>query len=201
MKAMKSAVTLSTMLMCVAAGGKPQTTTQSVTVQSLATDIDRATTPAERAIKVSIATVGSAFGPPTTRYKAGEQIPIAITMTNTSDDQVFACISSDIYQNVPKLTRDGRPVPFMKSQSYERLSAQQNHTCEKENLPEAILLKPHESKLVDWFVLSDNPETGEGEPWYDPLPPGKYELTIQRRLACCDGPMLVSNTTSFEVVP
>lgn len=201
MRAMKSAVTLSTMLMCVAAGGKQQTTSQPAQVQSLATETNHGTTSAERAIKVSIATVGSAFGPPTTRYKAGEQIPIAITMTNTSNDQVLACISSDIYQNVPKLTRDGRLVPFMNWQSYERLSAQQNHICEKENLPEAILLKPHEAKLVDWFVLSDNPESGEGEPWYDPLPPGKYELTIQRRLACCDGPMLASNTTSFEVVP
>ena len=201
MRAMKSAVTLSTMLVCVAAAAKQQTISQPAPVQSLTTETDHATTPAERAIKVSIATVGSAFGPPTTRYKAGEQIPIAITMTNTSNDQVFACISSDIYQNVPKLTRDGRPVAFMNWQSYERLSAQQNHICEKENLPEAILLKPHESKLVDWFVLSDNPESGEGDSWYDPLPPGKYELTIQRRLACCDGPMLVSNTTSFEVVP
>jgi len=32
-------------------------------------------------------------------------------------------------------------------------------------------------------------------------PPGKYELTMQRRLACCDGPMVESNKTSFEVVP
>ena len=29
----------------------------------------------------------------------------------------------------------------------------------------------------------------------------KYELTIQRRLACCDGPMVESNKISFEVVP
>lgn len=201
MKTMTSAVTLSTLLACVAAGGKQQATSQPRPVQSLTSASVPALTPAEGAIKVSIATVGSAFGPPTNRYKAGEQIPIAITMTNTSNDQVFACVSSDIYQNVPKLTRDGQPVPYMKWQSAERLSAQQNHICEKENLPEAILLKPNESKLVDWFVLSDDPSSGEGEPWYDPLPPGKYVLTIQRRLACCDGPMLVSNTTSFEVVP
>ena len=30
---------------------------------------------------------------------------------------------------------------------------------------------------------------------------GKYELTIQRRLACCDGPMVESNKINFEVVP
>jgi hypothetical protein len=162
---------------------------------------DRASAPKPGTIKVNIATVGSTFGPPTTRYKAGDQIPIAITMTNTSNDEVFACISSDLYQNVPKLTRDGQPVPYMSWQSYERVNAQRNHICEKENLPEAIHLNPNESKLVDWFVLSDSPESGEGEAWYDPLPPGKYELTIQRRLACCDGPMVVSNTTDFEIVP
>jgi hypothetical protein len=201
MRAIKSAVTVSTMLACVAAVGTQQTSSQTVPAQSLAAENDGAITPKERAIKVSIATVGSTFGPPTTRYKAGAQIPIAITMTNTSDDQVFACISSDIYQNIPKLTRDGQPVTYMNWQTYARNNAQQNHVCEKENLPEAILLKPNESKLVDWFVLSDDSETGEGEPWYAPLPPGKYELTIQRRLACCDGPMIVSNKTSFEVVP
>ena len=89
----------------------------------------------------------------------------------------------------------------MNWQSYERVNAQTNHVCEKENLPQAIILKANESKLVDWFVLSDSPYNGEGEAWYDPLPPGKYELTIQRRLACCEGPMIVSNKTSFEGVP
>jgi hypothetical protein len=202
MKSVKSALTVSTMLACVAAGGTTQqTSNQRALAQSLAAVTDRNSTPGKRAIEVTIATVGSAFGPPTTRYKAGDQIPIAITMTNTSDDNVFACVSSDLYQNLPTLTKDGKPMAYMNWQSYERVNAQRNHICEKENLPEPVMLKPNESKLVDWFVLSDNPEAGEGEAWYDPLPPGKYELTIQRRLECCDGPMIESNKTSFEVVP
>jgi len=201
MRGIKSAVTVSTVLACVAAVGTQQTTSQTTATQSLTAESDRASAPKQTAIKVDIATVGSAFGPPTTRYKLGEQIPIAITMTNTSNADVFACISSDLYQNLPKLTRDGKTVPYMNWQSYERANAQRNHVCERENLPEAITLKPNEAKLVDWFVLSASPENGEGEPWYDPLPPGEYELTIQRRLACCDGPMIVSNKTSFEIVP
>jgi len=189
------------MLACVAAvGTTQQTNSQQSLAPSSTTPSDRTPSPA-RAIKVSIATVGSAFGPPTERYKAGDQIPIAITMTNTSNADVLACISSDLYQNLPSLTKDGKPVPVMNWQSYERTNAQRNHICEKENLPQAILLKPNESKLVDWFVLSDNPEAGEGEAWYDPLPPGKYELTIQRRLECCEGAMVESNKASFEVVP
>ena len=201
MKTVKSALTVSTMLACVAAvGTTQQTNSQQSLAPSSTTPSDRTPSPA-RAIKVSIATVGSAFGPPTEHYKAGDQIPIAITMTNTSNADVLACISSDLYQNLPSLTKDGKPVPFMNWQSYERTNAQRNHICEKENLPQAILLKPNESKLVDWFVLSDNPEAGEGEAWYDPLPPGKYELTIQRRLECCEGAMVESNKASFEVVP
>jgi hypothetical protein len=200
MKAVKSAVTVSTMLACVAAVGTRKTSSQTTASQSTTTATVRTSAAKESSIRVQIATVGSDLGPPTTRYKVGEQIPIAITMTNTSNADVFACVSSDLYQNVPRLTRDGQPVAYMNWQSYERVNAQKNHVCEKENLPQAIMLKANESKLVDWFVLSDNPESGEGEPWYDPLPPGKYELTIQRRLACCDGPTIVSNTTSFEVV-
>jgi len=201
MKGIKSAVTVSTVLACVAAVGTQQTKSQITPVQALTSEGNRAPAPASGAIKVNIATVGRDFGPPTTRYKVGEQIPIAITMTNTSNVDFTACISSDLYQNLPKLTRDGQPVPYMNWQSYERVNAQKNHVCEKENLPQPIMLKANESKLVDWFVLSDNPYNGEGEAWYDPLPPGKYELTIQRRLACCDGPMIVSNQTNFEVVP
>lgn len=162
---------------------------------------DRSPKPEEQAIKITIATVASFFGPPTSRYKVGDQIPVTITMTNTSNSTVSTCISSDLYQDLPKLTKDGKVVPYMNWQSYERLNAQRNHTCENENLPEPVLLKPNEPKLADWFVLVDTPTSSGAEAWYDPLPPGKYELSIQRRLACCEGPMVESNKTSFEVLP
>ena len=162
---------------------------------------DRPLTPEERAIKITIATVSSFFGPPTNRYKAGDRIPVTITMTNTSKDTVSTCVSSDLYQDLPKLTRDGKEVPYMNWQSYERTNAQRNHICEEENLPEPVLLKPNETKMTDWFVLADTPTWSGAEAWYDPLPPGKYELMIQRRLACCEGPMVESNKTSFEVIP
>ena len=160
-----------------------------------------ASTSPQGAIKVTIATVGSDLGPPTDHYRVGQQIPITITMTNTSKAQLSACISSDLYQNLPKLTKDGVLVPYMKWQSYERLNAQRNHTCEEENLPETILLRPNEPKLVDWFVLSDGRTPTGAEAWYDSLSPGKYELSIQRRLNCCEGPMVDSNKISFQVTP
>jgi hypothetical protein len=88
----------------------------------------------------------------------------------------------------------------MNWQSYELLNTQRNHVCEEENLPEPMMLKANESKLADWLVLVDNELSG-ADTWYDPLPEGKYELTLQRRLSCCGGPTVDSNTISFEVVP
>src|SRR5437868_15487961 len=97
---------------------------------------ERPLTDEERAIKVSIATVASFLGPPTNRYRAGEQIPVVITMINTSPAAVYTCLSADLYQDLPKLPHDGEVVPYMNWQSYERTNAQRDHACENENLPE-----------------------------------------------------------------
>ena len=160
----------------------------------------RALTPGESGIKVTIATTDGFLGPPATRYKVGEQIPVTITMTNTSKEAVYTCISSDLYQDRPQLTRDGKLVPYMNWQSYETVNAKRNHMCEQENLPEPVLLRPNEPRVADWFVLVAD-TSGGADAWYDSLPVGKYELTIQRRLSCCDGPMVESNKVSFEVIP
>jgi len=150
-------------------------------------------------IKVTIATTDGFLGQPATRYKVGEQIPVTITMTNTSKDAVYTCISSDVYQDLPTLTRDGKVVPYTNFQSYETVNATRNHTCDEENLPEPVLLRPNEPRVADWFVLVAD-GSGGADAWYDSLPAGKYELTIQRRLSCCDGPMVESNKISFEIV-
>ena len=151
-------------------------------------------------IKVSIATTDGFLGPPATRYKVGQQIPVTITMTNTTNDALYTCISSDVYQDLPKLTRDGKVVPYANSLSYETVNAKRNHVCQEENLPEPVLLKPNQPRVADWFLLVNDRTTEDADAWYDVLPAGKYELTIQRRLACCDGPMVDSNKISFEVV-
>lgn len=160
-----------------------------------------AQSPAPTAIKVTIATTDGFLGQPAKRYKVGEQIPVTITMTNTSKQPLYTCISSDVYQDLPKLTRDGQLVPYMNWQSFETEYATRNHMCQEENLPEPALLKPNEPTVADWFVLVNDRTEDGAYAWYDTLPAGKYELTIQRRLACCDGPMVESNKVSFEVVP
>jgi hypothetical protein len=161
---------------------------------------ERDLTPEERAIKVTIATTDGFLGPAATHYKVGEQIPVTITMTNTSKVAQYTCISSDVYQDQPKLTRDGKLVPYANFQSYETVNAKRNQVCEKENLPEPVLLRPNEPRVADWFLLVNDRTSEDADAWYDALPPGKYELTIQRRLTCCDGPMVESNKINFEVV-
>jgi len=161
----------------------------------------RALTPEERAIKVTIATTAGFLGQPTSRYKAGEQIPVSITMTNTATQPFYTCISSDIYQDRPRLTRDGKLVPYLNAASYEAGYAKHNQVCKEENLPERVLLEPNKPTMADWFVLVGDGVSTQADAWYDSLPPGKYELSLERQLACCNGPMVESNKINFEVVP
>jgi hypothetical protein len=154
-----------------------------------------------RAIRVTIMTGGGLFGPAKYRYKVGERVPVTITMTNTSTQPIYVCDSDMLYQDLPKLVKDGRILPYLNWQSLQLADSKKNHTCKEEDLPEPVMLKPNESRVVDWFVLVDSTISTGALAWYDSLPPGKYELTIQRRFGCCDGPMVESNKISFEIVP
>jgi len=154
----------------------------------------------ESPISVTIATGGGLFGPSKDRYRVDEEIPVTITMTNTSNQPEYACITGPLYQDLPRLTKGDRLVPYMAWQSYELSTAEKNGTCLEESLPEAILLKPHEGRVVDWFVLADYEEMG-ADAWYDQLSPGDYQLSLQRRFGCCEGAMVDSNKINFEVVP
>ena len=152
-------------------------------------------------IKVTIMTGGGLFGPAKDRYKVGEQVPVTFTMTNTSTQPIYVCDSGTLYQDLPKLVKDGRILPYLNWQSFQLAESKRNNTCQVEDLPEPTILKPNESTVVDWFVLVDSTISTGALAWYDSLPPGKYELTIQRRFGCCDGPMVESNKISFEIVP
>ena len=152
-------------------------------------------------IKVTIATTAGFLGQPISRFKVGEQIPVSITMTNTSTQPFDACISSDIYQDRPRLTRDGKVVPYRNAESFEARYAKRNQVCKEENLPEPVRLEPNTPTVADWLVLVGDGISTQADAWYDSLPAGKYELSLQRQIDCCDGPMVESNKISFEVVP
>ena len=151
-------------------------------------------------IKITILTGGGLFGPAKDRYKVGDQVPVTITMTNTSMQPIYVCDSDTLYQDLPELIKDGRTLPYLNGQAVQLADSRKNDTCQNENLPEPRMLKPNEPAVVDWFILADGTDSTGASPWYDSLPEGKYELTIQRRFNCCDGPMVESNKISFEIV-
>jgi hypothetical protein len=153
------------------------------------------------AIKVSIATGGGLFGPPRDHYSVGQRIPVSITMTNNSDQPVQVCDSDTVYQDHPKLLKDGQPVSYILGQTQILRTMDTDRTCFKLDVPDPVILKPEESRVVDWFILAEGSDLMGDMAWYEPLGPGKYELSIQRRLGCCDGPMFQSNKINFEVVP
>jgi hypothetical protein len=154
----------------------------------------------QQAIRVTITTGGGLFGPPRDRFEVGEQVPITITMTNTSSQPAYACVTSPMYQDLPQLTKGGNVFSYTKWQSYEMQRAEENATCRNKSLPERVLLEPNKPTVVDWFVLIDDASL-DADGWYDPLSPGDYQLSIQRRVGCCDGPMVESNKINFQVVP
>lgn len=152
-------------------------------------------------IKVTITTGGGLFGPVKHSYQVGEQIPITITMTNLSGIPQQVCDSATFYQDRPTLRKDGTLIPYTLDQNQTIQTMEKDKTCAELDLPDPITLKLNESRVVDWFILADSRESNGGPSWYAPLEPGKYELSSGRRLGCCNGPMVQSNTINFEVVP
>jgi len=153
-------------------------------------------------IKVTIATVNPLLNARTQSYRFGQQIPVAINLTNTTNNPVYSCLSGDIYQDLPRLKRNGQLVSYTDWQRYLMQTAAKDQTCEKEDIPDEALLMPNKPKLVDLMVLVDDSLYTTGAiAWYDQLIPGHYELSVQRRFGCCGGPMVESNTVDFEVTP
>jgi hypothetical protein len=158
--------------------------------------------PAAVPVEVTIKTAKDSLNSLTDRFHTGDEILVPITMRNTSTSPFAVCSSADIYQDLPTLKRNNATVPIMNWQSRVERILQHDQTCDRLDLPEPINLNPNEAKVVDWLVLVDDSKVPTGsDAWYDSLPPGKYELSLQRRLSCCDGPTVQTNRISFEVLP
>src|SRR6266849_2051015 len=140
-----------------------------------------------RQIRVSISTGGGPYRPAKDTYRVGERVPVVITMTNTGSEPVYVCESSTLYQDRPQLLRDGKPIAYTSFSQSMMQTAEKDKTCQKDNLPQQILLRPNEPAVVDWFNLAEGAPSLYDDGWYEPLPPGKYTLSDLRRLNCCDG--------------
>jgi len=152
-------------------------------------------------IKITIATGGGPLQPATDTYRVGRPVPLVITMTNTGSQPAYVCESGTLYQDRPQLLKDGKPIPYMSSRQSMIELAVRDKTCDKENLPQQVLLRPNEPTVVDWFTLAEGTTSIGDDGWYEPLGPGKYTLSNQRRLSCCDGTSIETTTISFVVVP
>lgn len=152
-------------------------------------------------IRITITTGGVPNRPAKDTYRVGESIPLTITMTNTGSEPVYVCESGTLYQDRPQLLRNGQPVAYTSYRQSMVQAAEKDQTCKHDNLPQQILLRPNEPTVVDWFNLVEGATSLYDDGWYEPLPAGKYTLTNQRRLNCCDGALLETNTINFVVIP
>jgi hypothetical protein len=152
-------------------------------------------------IKITIATGGGPYRPAKDTYRVGERVPVVITMTNTGTEPVYVCESGTLYQDRPQLLKDDKPVNYQSIQQSMMLEAEKDKACDNDNLPQQILLRPNEPTVVDWFVLAEGAASVDDDAWYERLGPGKYRLSNQRRLSCCDGALIETNTINFLVVP
>jgi hypothetical protein len=147
-------------------------------------------------IKVTIATGGGPHQAVKTKFKVGEEIPVVVSMANTGDGTAKYCLSTTVIQNRPQLERDGRLIPYLTNlpQQVENETATQR--CESSAFRQFYELQPKQRRVVDWITFGQR-----GVLWYEPLPPGHYELVLMRRVECCRGPMVKSNKVAFDVVP
>ena len=147
-------------------------------------------------IKVTITTGGGLYGPVKSQFKVREDIPVTISMTNTSDEPARYCRSTSVFQIRPQLKRDGRLLPYLTNLPGQAERKEAVQRCEGSAARQFYELQPKQTKVVDWFKISQM-----GIVWYKALPVGHYELALLRRVECCQGAWLESNKVTFEVVP
>lgn len=157
---------------------------------------DGGATAPESVIKVTITTGGGMYGPVKSSYKVGEEIPVSISIANTGSAPLKYCLSTSVFQNRPQLKRDGQLLPYVNNLTAGADKAEFIERCEMSPSRQFYELQPKEPKVVDWLTLNSGAIN-----WYGQLPAGHYELTLQRRLECCQGPMVESDKIAFEIVP
>lgn len=99
------------------------------------------------------------------QYKAGEKIQVKVTMVNTSSKTLNVPKGEDYYR--PQLFRDGQLVAYRK-EVFERIEKQDKGDSSR--ITGFLFLKPNEAQS-DVINL---------DYWYEPLPSGHYQLSLQR---------------------
>lgn len=177
------------LLACVLWGSQPRGS-------SAGQEAAAAAAASDGSITVTIALGGGLHGPVRDRFKVGEEIPVVISMTNTGDEPAKYCLSTTVIQNRPQLERDGQLLPYLSHLLKLVDTETATERCESSAFRQFYWLQPKQPKIVDWIALGQR-----GVLWYEPLPPGHYELALLRRVECCKGRMIKSNKVAFDIVP
>ena len=122
-----------------------------------------------------------------TSYKVGENVDIALIMTNKMERRTVIGWSDPLLQNRLKLRKDGQEVAYLPEVS-KQLAKIEKYGPAGSSV-KSIELQPNEPKRIGFISLKD---------WYPPLEAGHYELKIKRQFY---SNKIHSNTATFEVVP
>lgn len=120
-------------------------------------------------------------------YKVKDKIDFLLYVTqNSIEDITIWNYLNPFYEYRPELVADGNVVPYSK---FARERAERSESTAPEGSMMQVTLGP--GRDVPWasVALDD---------WYDPLGPGRYQLTVSKRFVP-DGDWVKSNPVLFEV--
>ena len=129
-------------------------------------------------ISVTLTLGGGWFGPIKQSYRSADNIHTVVWMTNNTDAPVKVYDSETLVQDRPVLLRNGQQLEYRKEIS-ELLGKISDEPCEVVRVPVMIELRPSKPTMVGWFILSEGGHQSGNVKWYEPLAPGKYELSLQ----------------------
>ncbi|HBB86293.1 MAG TPA: hypothetical protein DC047_01610 [Blastocatellia bacterium] len=121
-------------------------------------------------------------------FKPGTRIVFELVGTNTSILKLTVRGWDTFVQNRPLLFRDGQTVEYRKGLDNVLKSKEKDSAMEVTHLT-TTRLEPNQPKPLEQIDLSN---------WYEPLPPGHYQLSTRHRFAP-GGKWVESSSVTFEV--
>lgn len=123
-------------------------------------------------------------------YKVKDRISFELFMTQNSNEKLTLWTPvSPCFRCRPVLVKGGEVVPYNKKRQKEIESEKPED--EFRGSGASATYEPGREYGPGWVPLDD---------WYDPLVPGRYELTVRKHFTW-DGDSVVSNPVYFEVIP
>lgn len=122
-------------------------------------------------------------------YKVKDWVGFQLFITQNSSEKIMIWNSVDpYYEYRPELIRDGDIVSYTR-EAEERVKEAERKPPSGSGAP--ITMKPGREYDLNFGNLED---------WYEPLGPGRYQLTVRKRFVW-DGDWVQSNPVIFEVQP